>query len=643
MSTKPPGMGEVFSLTMDGRRLSAAQGASLLQVARAAGISIPTLCDHPDLEPVGACRLCLVEVTHPDWGGWSGLMTACLYPAAPELEVSTRSEKVLQVRRGVLALLAARCPSSPEIQQMARKAGATTERLVVDPDADSCVLCGLCTRVCETFATSAISSANRGIRRKVGAPFDVPPADCVGCGACARVCPTAHIQDSRGPTSYAIWGREFPTAACAVIPGRCVGCGACEEACPFDVPRVALQKGGPRTARIPAGACRGCGVCVGACPTGAIVQQGDPLPMPGQVAPAAGEPGKVTAVACARCAGTLVGSRALPSRAMLSEVPCAGKATALQLLRGVARGDGVLVLGRHESTCRLDGCEGAARDRVDRVARLLELLGLEPGRVRFGSPGSGLEATADWIRGAMEEVPAGRGASGEPPPWKGEGLWAGMELLTWLGQRSRAGVRAHDYLKERGLSPWRAGQGGWRLWAGDLPYLQLLGEELWRPGPLDRVLEYAAAVLLRLHGEQGGVVVGPCGVQAPGDAVTLAGLDDLLARRGRELPRPARVLKVACAGEAAELALIQALGHEAVVVGPDPLPAPGQPMGPGHRTDAEARLAAAEAAGAYALLVRGEAALASWSLITRDGAWRSSTIRPVTGAHLAAANLEVRP
>lgn len=569
-------------------------------------------------------------------------MTACLYPAAAGLEVSTNSEKVQQVRRGVLALLAARCPSSPEIQQMARKAGASTRRLVVDPDADSCVLCGLCTRVCDAYATSAISSSNRGIRREVGAPFEGPPADCVGCGACARVCPTDHIQDTLDRAGYYIWGREFPTAVCAVIPGRCVGCGACEEACPFDVPRVALKRGGPRTASIDVRVCRGCGVCVGACPTGAILQAGDPLPMPGQQAPAAGEPGKATVVACSRCTGTLVGSRALPERALIRDVPCAGKVTTLQLLRGVAQGDGVMVLGRHESTCRLDGSEGAARARVARVARLLELVGLRPGRVRFGSPGSGLDATARWIRDAMAQLPAARREPEEPPAWRGEGLGAGMELLAWLGQRPGVVVRAGAYLNELGLSRWQAEQGGWRLWAGDLPYLQLLGEELWLPGPLDEVLTHAAAVLRRLMGEQGGVELGQCGAPAPESAMTLARLDDLLARRGGELPRPARAKKVACAGEPDDLALLEALGHEAVAVGPDALPAVGQPMGPGHRTDAEARLAAAEDAGADALLVRGEAALASWSLITRDGAWRSSTIRPVTGAHLAAANLEVR-
>lgn len=618
----------------------------MLEVARAAGISIPTLCDHPDLEPVGACRLCLVEVTHPEWGGWSGLMAACLYPAAPGLEVWTHTEQVQSVRRGVLALLAARCPSSTVIQQMARREGATMERLLVDPDADSCILCGLCTRVCEAYATSAISSANRGIRRSVGAPFDEPPPDCIGCGACAKVCPTDHIQDRRHETGYTVWGREFPASACAVIPGRCVGCGVCEEVCPFDVPRVVVQKGGPRTARIPSASCRGCGVCVGACPTGAVVQQGDPLPMPGVQAPADGAPGQVTLVACARSA--LGGARpSVLDGMMLKEVPCAGKVTVNQLLRAVAQGgDGVLVVGRHEATCRLSGGEAPARERVDRAARLLELMGLGGERVRFGSPGRGLGAPAQWAAAGAETMPAGFEVDETSPPWRGEGLAQGLELARWLGARPGAAVQGEAYLRARGLPAWRAGQAGaqpWRLWAGDLPFLQLLGEDLWRPLPLDGVLGLAAAVLRHLLGERGGVQLGPCGGKAPRGAITLAGLDQLLSQRGRELPRPATPMVVACSGEPGDVALLEALGHGALELGPDPLPELDKPMGPGHRTDAEAYLAGAEAAGASALLVRGEAALASWSLITRDGAWRSSRIRPVTGAHLAALSLEVAP
>jgi NADH dehydrogenase/NADH:ubiquinone oxidoreductase subunit G len=266
----------IVKLTIDGRPVDAAPGSTVLDAARRAGIDIPTLCHHPDLEPVGACRLCAVEVTHPDWRGWTGLMVACLYPVAEGIRVETQSAKVRDARRQVLALLAARCPGSKAIGELAARYGADTAALRVTPDADTCILCGLCTRVCDAFATSAITTHGRGSAKAVGPFAGQPPEECVGCGACALVCPTGHIVGKRTASGYEIWGRSFDTDVCAVDQDRCSGCGVCEELCPFSVARVGLRPGGERVASIPAEHCRGCGVCVGACPTGAIDQRGQP-------------------------------------------------------------------------------------------------------------------------------------------------------------------------------------------------------------------------------------------------------------------------------------------------------------------------------------------------------------------------------
>ena len=150
----------LVSLRIDGRPVQAPPGAFVLDVARGMGIDIPTLCHHPDLESVGACRLCVVEVTHPEWKGWSGLMTACLYPVKDGIEVYTRSDKVLAARRGILSLLLARCPNSDIIRSLAEQAGARIDGLTTDPNADNCILCGLCTRICETYATGAITTVS---------------------------------------------------------------------------------------------------------------------------------------------------------------------------------------------------------------------------------------------------------------------------------------------------------------------------------------------------------------------------------------------------------------------------------------------------------------------------------------------------
>jgi NADH dehydrogenase/NADH:ubiquinone oxidoreductase subunit G len=223
-------MSETFIITIDGRRVEARAGEYVLATARRAGVAIPTLCEHKAVEPFGACRLCMVEVTKPAWKGWKGLMTACLYPSTPDLVVETASERVLHVRKNVLDLLLARCPGSTLIQRLAAEHGVHETSFVPREDPDLCILCGLCTRVCESAATAAIATVKRGHEREVGTPWGGPPPDCIGCLACAHVCPTGHITWSEKGGRRAIWGREFELA-------RCAECGA---ALPLTVPQAAF-------------------------------------------------------------------------------------------------------------------------------------------------------------------------------------------------------------------------------------------------------------------------------------------------------------------------------------------------------------------------------------------------------------------
>jgi NADH dehydrogenase/NADH:ubiquinone oxidoreductase subunit G len=208
-----------FTMTIDGKRVEARAGETVLAAAKRAGIAIPTLCEHKALESFGSCRLCMVEVTKAAWKGWKGLMTACLYPAAPDLIVETASERVLHVRRNVLDLLLARCPDSTLIQRLAAEHGVQQTSFAVREQPDLCILCGLCVRICESAATSAISTVKRGHHREVGTPWGGPPDACIGCLACAHVCPTGHIRfEERGGTR-SIWGRSFELQ-------RCAECGA---------------------------------------------------------------------------------------------------------------------------------------------------------------------------------------------------------------------------------------------------------------------------------------------------------------------------------------------------------------------------------------------------------------------------------
>jgi len=211
-----------FFMTINGRRVSANDGETVLTVARRVGIHIPTLCHHEALEPFGSCRLCMVEVTKPAWKGWKGLMTACLYPAAPDLIVETDSERVHQVRRNVLDLLLARCPDAEVIRKLAADYGVTQTSFTPRENPDKCILCGLCVRICEAAATAAIATVQRGHDREVGTPWGGPPPDCIGCLACAHICPTGHIQYEEAGGVRKIWGRAFELQRCentgAVLP-----------------------------------------------------------------------------------------------------------------------------------------------------------------------------------------------------------------------------------------------------------------------------------------------------------------------------------------------------------------------------------------------------------------------------------------
>jgi len=181
----------VFKIRINGRELEiAAQEGSvptILDAAKQSGIDIPTLCHHPALEPYGSCRLCTVEVEKM---GRKRFVTACNYPLEEELVVETGSEGVLAIRRMILELLAARCPGERRIQDLAMEYGVTRPRFILENE--SCILCGLCHRVCsELVGVSAINAQNRGVLRDVDTPYGQLSEDCIACGACALVCPTS--------------------------------------------------------------------------------------------------------------------------------------------------------------------------------------------------------------------------------------------------------------------------------------------------------------------------------------------------------------------------------------------------------------------------------------------------------------------
>jgi NADH dehydrogenase/NADH:ubiquinone oxidoreductase subunit G len=177
-------------LQIDGKRIKAREGMTILEAAQRAGIVIPTLCHHERLEPYGACRLCIVEV---EAGGRTRLVVSCVYLVEENLVVRTRSEKVDRHRKTILELLLAHAPDSPALQALAQEYGADRGRF--EKEASFCIHCGLCVRYCaEVKKKNAVGFVDRGIRKEISFIPEIAARECWDCKECFPLCPTSALQ-----------------------------------------------------------------------------------------------------------------------------------------------------------------------------------------------------------------------------------------------------------------------------------------------------------------------------------------------------------------------------------------------------------------------------------------------------------------
>lgn len=206
----------MFEITVNNRVIDAEEGETILSALTRVGIRVPTLCHLPDLPPVGACRICIVEVEGAEG---DGLVPSCSYPVAEGMRIFTNSRKVINARRTLLELLLSNhpddclyCQKSRDcrLRKLAEEYGVRErapgkrfrEKLrdltgaCVVRDASKCILCGKCVRVCEEVQkVSAIGFVGRAGRTVVAPAFhqSMNVSSCVGCGQCTLVCPTGAL------------------------------------------------------------------------------------------------------------------------------------------------------------------------------------------------------------------------------------------------------------------------------------------------------------------------------------------------------------------------------------------------------------------------------------------------------------------
>lgn len=177
-------------LQIDGREVKAMEGESILEAATKAGISIPTLCHHKQLESYGGCRICTVEVEKK---GATKLVVSCVYPAEDKLIVRTRSEKIDKTRKMLLELLLARAPESVQLKELAETYGADKDRF--EKEASFCIHCGLCVRYCdEVKKLNAVGFVDRGARKEISFIPEIASKECWNCKECFPLCPTSALQ-----------------------------------------------------------------------------------------------------------------------------------------------------------------------------------------------------------------------------------------------------------------------------------------------------------------------------------------------------------------------------------------------------------------------------------------------------------------
>ena len=221
LGTKAPAVAPAVTVMIDGQSVVVPEGTSVMRAAALLGTNIPKLCATDNLEAFGSCRLCLVEVE-----GRRGYPASCTTPVAAGMIVRTQTEKLKQLRRGVMELYISdhpldclTCPANGdcELQTQAGAVGLRDVRYGYEGanhldggkdesnpyftfDSTKCIVCSRCVRACdEVQNTFALTIDGRGFASAVsaGQKEEFLASECVSCGACVQACPTSALQEKK--------------------------------------------------------------------------------------------------------------------------------------------------------------------------------------------------------------------------------------------------------------------------------------------------------------------------------------------------------------------------------------------------------------------------------------------------------------
>jgi NADP-reducing hydrogenase subunit HndD len=252
-----------ITLTIDGKEVVVKKGSSILDAARKINIDIPTLCFLKEINEVGNCRMCLVEIE-----GVRGYKTSCIYPAEDGMVVRTNTKDLIDTKKTVLELILSahnrKCltcvrNTNCALQDLSKKFGIediefegqmpkadldiSSECIVRDNS--KCILCKRCINICKKVqGVSAIANINRGFNSKVGVALESNMRDstCVGCGQCIIHCPVGalreksnidalkealedpkkHVVIQTAPSVRATIGEEFGMKIGSLVTGKMV-------------------------------------------------------------------------------------------------------------------------------------------------------------------------------------------------------------------------------------------------------------------------------------------------------------------------------------------------------------------------------------------------------------------------------------